>query len=133
MYPILITKLICYSVTSDIYVYSKTCLKQPLKRRPKIGFQDQVSLTTGQKYCRMLQRKHFAILSTFVKLPFVIKIFVLSILELPFYTSFTVHVFTFYRPLDLYKSVLSKAKFLISQPKHVLWVLERTISMRRFF
>ena len=31
-----------------------------------------------------------AILSTFIKLPFVIKIFVLSIFELPFYTSFTV-------------------------------------------
>ena len=25
------------------------------KRRPKIGFQDQLSLYTGQKYCRMLQ------------------------------------------------------------------------------
>ena len=25
------------------------------KRRPKIGFQDQLSLNAGQKYCRMLQ------------------------------------------------------------------------------
>ena len=25
------------------------------KRRPKIGFQDQLSLNTDQKYCRMLQ------------------------------------------------------------------------------
>ena len=24
--------------------YSKTCLKQPLSKRPKIGFQDQISL-----------------------------------------------------------------------------------------
>ena len=32
-----------------------------------------------------------AILSTFIKLPFVIKIFVLSIFEWPFYTGFTVH------------------------------------------
>ena len=32
----------------------------------------------------------FAILSTFIKLPFVIKIFVLSIFEWPFYTDFTV-------------------------------------------
>ena len=23
--------------------------------------------------------------------------------------------------------------FFISQPKHMLWVLERTVSMRRFF
>ena len=35
---------------------SKTCLKQPLKRRPKIGFQDRLSLNAGQKYCRMLQK-----------------------------------------------------------------------------
>ena len=34
--------------------YSKTCLKQPLKR-PIIGFQDRLSLNAGQKYCRMLQ------------------------------------------------------------------------------
>ena len=38
----------------------------------------------------MLQGEHSAILSTFIKLPFVIKIFVLSIFELPFYTGFTV-------------------------------------------
>ena len=36
--------------------YSKTCLKQLLSKRPKIGFQDQISLrvNAGQKYCRML-------------------------------------------------------------------------------
>ena len=33
---------------------------------------------------------HSAILSTFIRLPFVIKIFVLSIFEWPFYTGFTV-------------------------------------------
>ena len=49
-------------------------------------FQDLLSLNSGQKYCRML-------LSTFVKLPFVITIFVLSIFEWPFYTGFTVHNF----------------------------------------
>ena len=38
----------------------------------------------------MLQRKHSAILLTFIKLPFVIKIFVMSIFEWPFYTGFTV-------------------------------------------
>ena len=38
----------------------------------------------------MLQGEHSAILSTFIKLPFVIKIFVLSIFEWPFYTCFTV-------------------------------------------
>ena len=59
--------------------YSKTCVKQPLSERLKIGFQDQLALNAGQKYCRMLQREHSAILLTFIKLPFVIKIFVLSI------------------------------------------------------
>ena len=38
----------------------------------------------------MLQGEHSAILSTFIKLPFVIKIFVLSILEWRFYTGVTV-------------------------------------------
>ena len=38
----------------------------------------------------MLQGEHSAILSTFIKLPFVIKIFVLSIYERPFYTGHTV-------------------------------------------
>ena len=38
----------------------------------------------------MLQGEHSAILSIFIKLPFVIKIFVLSIFEWLFYTGFTV-------------------------------------------
>ena len=37
------------------FPYSRTCLKQPLKRRPKIVFQDRLSLNAVQKYCRMLQ------------------------------------------------------------------------------
>ena len=70
--------------------YSKTCVKRPLSKRPKIVFQDQLSLNTGRKNCRMLQGEHSAILLTFIKLPFVIKIFVLSIFEWLFYTGFTV-------------------------------------------
>ena len=38
----------------------------------------------------MLQGEHSAILSTFIKLPFVIKIFVLPIFEWPLKTGFTV-------------------------------------------
>ena len=68
----------------------KPCVKQPLPKRPKIGFQDQLSLNAGQNYCRMLQGEHCAILLTFIKLPIVIKIFVLSIFECPFYTGFAV-------------------------------------------
>ena len=44
--------------------YSKTCVKRPLSNLPKIGFQDQLSLNAGQKYCRMLYEEHSAILST---------------------------------------------------------------------
>ena len=49
------------------------------QKRPKIGFQDRLSLNAGQNYCRML-----------IKLPFVVKTFVLSIFEWPFVTRFTV-------------------------------------------
>ena len=57
------------------YMYSKTCLTLPFKKKTKMCFQDRLSLNAGQKYCRMLQGEHSAILSTFIKLPFVIKIF----------------------------------------------------------
>ena len=40
----------------------------------------------------MLPLEHSAILSTFIKLPFFIKVFVLSIFEWPFYTGFTVNL-----------------------------------------
>ena len=60
--------------------YSKTCHKQPLKKKTKFGFQGQLSLNAGQKYCRMLP---------FIKQPFVIKIFALSIFEWLLKTGFT--------------------------------------------
>ena len=42
--------------------YSKTCVKWPLSKRPKLGFKDQLSLNAGQKHCRMLQAmEHSAI------------------------------------------------------------------------
>ena len=60
------------------------------QKRPKIGFQDRLWLNADQKYCRMLQGEHSAILSTFIKLPFVFKIFVLSIFEWLLKAGFTV-------------------------------------------
>ena len=45
----------------------------------------------------MLQGEHSVIRLTFIKLPFVIKIFVLSIFEWPFETGFTVSYFEFTR------------------------------------
>ena len=56
--------------------YSKTGVKWPVSKRSKLGFQDQLSLNTGQNYCIIS-----AILSTFIKLPFVISIFVLSFMS----------------------------------------------------
>ena len=63
------------------YMYCKTCLKRSLKQNTIIGFQDRFYLNAGQKCCRMLPREHSAILSTFIKLPFSNKPFILSILS----------------------------------------------------
>ena len=79
-----------YHCTADDRYYSKTCVKLPLSKRPKNGFQDQLSLNAGQNFCRMLQLEHSAILSTFTNLPVVNKIFVLSIFAWLFYTDLTV-------------------------------------------
>ena len=67
---------------ANLYVYSKTYVKRPFSKRPKIGFQDQLSLDAGQE--------HSAVLATFIKLPFVFKNFVLSIFEWPPKAGFTV-------------------------------------------
>ena len=60
------------------------------KKGQNIGFQDQLSLNAGQKYCRMLQGEHSATLSTFIKLPFAIKTFILPSFEWQLKTGFTV-------------------------------------------
>ena len=49
-----------------------------------------VEVKEGRKYCRKLQGEHSAILLTFIKLPFIIKIIVFSIFEWPLKTGFTV-------------------------------------------
>ena len=78
-------------VTLVLRAYTvKPVLSGHPKRRPNIGFQDQFLLNAGQKYCRMLQGEHSAILLTYIKLPFAIKTFVLSIFELLLKTNFTV-------------------------------------------
>ena len=79
--------LVCPYVT---LLYTVKPVLNGHSKRPKIGFQDRLLLNAGQKYCRMLQGEHSAVLSTFIKLPFVIKIFVLSIFEWPLKTGFTV-------------------------------------------
>ena len=66
--------------------YSKTCLKRPLKKKTKMGFQADYRLP--------VLREHSAILSTFIKLPFVFKTFVLSIFVWLLKTGFTVNTFS---------------------------------------
>ena len=71
------------------------------KRTPKLVFNieyglmqvksiAECSLYADQKYCRILQGEHSAILSTFIKLPISIKTFVLPIFKRPHKTGFTV-------------------------------------------
>ena len=77
------------------HIYSKTCLKWPLKKKTKIVFKDRLLLNDSQKNSRMLPLwmlplEHSAILLTFIKLPLAIKTLVLSVFEWPFYTGFTV-------------------------------------------
>ena len=60
-----------------------------LKKTKNVS-QDRLSLNACQKYCRMLQREHSAILLILIKLPLVIKTIVLSTFEWQFYTGFTV-------------------------------------------
>ena len=89
--------IVLYTPLSHLKVMDLECrptvesvLSGMSKKKTKIGFQDRILLNAGQKYCRMLQREHSAILSTFIKLPFVIKIYVLSIFEWPLKSGFTV-------------------------------------------
>ena len=54
----------------------------------KLVFKTNYRLMKVKSIAKCLE--HSKILSTFIKLPFVMKIFVLSIFEGPFYTGFTV-------------------------------------------
>ena len=62
-------------------------------------------------FCRMLQGKHSAILSTFIKLPFVAKTFGLSIFEWLFNTGFTEDEgWSKFRSLDQLDSCVNRIK-----------------------
>ena len=69
--------------------YRKTCLKWPLSKRPKIGFQYQLSLNAGQKYCRMLHGEHSALLLPSLSYLLSIKDLYFVIFEWQLKTSFT--------------------------------------------
>ena len=103
-----------------IYVV-KPSLSGHSKRRPKIGFQGRLLLNAGQKYCRMLQEsilQYFsAILLTFIKVPFVLKTFVLSIVEWPLKRGFTLES-NFHAPVLLnLLNLLRKSDKLLGKPR----------------
>ena len=70
-------------------LYNKTCLKRPLKKKAKHWFSRQIIAKCRSKVLQNAPREHSAILLSFIKLPFVVKIFVLSVFEWPFKTGFT--------------------------------------------
>ena len=88
----------------------------------------------------MLQGEHSAILSTFNKLPSVIKIFVLSIFEWPFYTGFTVfgllHFLLLSCSMEDAKFDLESVYQLMpntlktNEPVHELWVYIKACKIR---
>ena len=96
------------SCSDKPYTIKKPCVKRPFSKSPKIGFQYQLLLNACQKYCRMLQGEHSAILSTFIQLPIVVKKFVLSISEWPFYTGFTVFSLVGHNKHQIFKLYQSK-------------------------
>ena len=68
----------------------KPVLSGHSKRRPKIGFQDRLSLNACQKYCRMLQESILQYFRPSLSYHLSVKIFVLSIFEWALKTGFTV-------------------------------------------
>ena len=68
----------------------------------KFNFQENpLDSSTFQACVNSVQKEQSAILSTFIKLAFVVMNFVLSIFEWPFYTGFTVHQLIFYwKPIN---------------------------------
>ena len=63
--------------------YSKTCLKRPLKKKSKKWVVRPIIASCRSKVLQNAPRGHYVILLTFIKLPFVIKIFVVFIFKWP--------------------------------------------------
>ena len=76
-------------------------------------------LNAGQTYCRMLQGEHSAILSTCIKLPFVIKVFVLSIFEWTLKTGFAVHFLSLPSSISLFAYLSSKSSGETALTPHI--------------
>ena len=61
LYPNLCYSVACYNGN---VLYSKTCVRWPLKNRQNKNLYDKWYLNEGRKYCRMLPLEHSAILLT---------------------------------------------------------------------
>ena len=83
---------IVFHFLNFIFDYSKTHLKRPLKKKTKNWFSRPIIAECRSKVLQNALMEHSAILSTFIKLPFVFKTFVLSFFEWLFKTGFTVIV-----------------------------------------
>ena len=85
-------------LSSMMYVKALWCDNDCCLNLCKNGHSQNYQILVFKTNYRLMQVKsisecseHSEILSTFIQLPFVIKIFVLSIFEQPFYISFTAH------------------------------------------
>ena len=101
-----------------------------LKGRPKLVFKPSYPLMQIKS---IAEWEHSAILSTFIKLPFNIKIFVFSIFEGPLMTGFTVSIFELFAsvkineedggPVAEYKRILVEYLLISSLPGKALRTL----------
>ena len=88
-------------------MYSKTCLKWPLKKKTKHWFQDQLSLNAGQKFCRMLQKSILQYFRHSLSYNMFLRPLFFSIFEWPLKTGFTVHKNLLALPtLDLFEKLV---------------------------
>ena len=72
---------LCICKASYIITIHQTCLNGSLKKKTKIVFKTDYRLMQVNSIAECSNGEHSAILSTFIKLPFVIHIYVLSIFE----------------------------------------------------
>ena len=80
---------------------------------PLLTFQDGLSLNAGQKNCRMLQDSILQYFPPSLELPFVVKIFVLSVFEWRFKTGFTILLYFLHESKFSYSGPVFAGSFLI--------------------
>ena len=88
------------------WTYRKNlCKTATLKKNTNWFSRPNYRLMQDKSIAECSNGEHSAILSTFIKLPFVIKIFVLPIFERPFYTGLTVYTHLPDWPSDSYSGI----------------------------